>query len=102
METPDIKISQAEEFFKSMQIKKTLKLEFISRIVTICIAGLALITALAWDEVLKDVYVFFSDYFKGINQKLGYAIFITIFSVVVSIIIGKIFIKKEVKQKNND
>lgn len=100
MSNQEIKIPQAEEFFDSIKIKngaKSIKLEFLSRIVTIIIAGLALITALAWDEVLKDVYVHFSQYFSGINQRLGYALFITIFSVIVSVIIGRFFIKKKRK-----
>ena len=103
MSSPEIKIPQAEEFFEAIEVKSTakdIKLEFLSRIVTIVIAGLALITALAWDEVLKDVYLHFSEYFEGINQRLGYAIFITIFSVIVSVIIGRFFITK--KKKSED
>lgn len=100
MNNPEIKIPQAKEFFESIEIKqnsKSIKLEFLSRIVTIIIAGLALITALAWDEVLKEMYVYFSSHLQGINQRLGYAIFITIFSVIVSVIIGRFFIKKKRK-----
>ena len=100
MNTPDIKIPYAEEFFQKIHVKdnaKSIKLEFISRIVTIVIAGLALITALAWDEVLKEIYVYFSGYLNGINQRLGYALFITIFSVIISVILGRILIKKKRK-----
>ncbi len=104
MNNSEIKIPQAEEFFHSMKTtekSKSIKLEFTSRIVTIIIAGLGLITALAWDEVLKDVYIHFSEYFDGLNQRLGYAIFITIFSVIVSVVIGRIFIRKKRKAEEN-
>jgi ABC-type phosphate/phosphonate transport system permease subunit len=94
----DIKIPQAKEFFETIKIRETskdIKVEFLSRIVTIVIAGLALVTALAWDEVLKDVYGYLKEYIHGINEKLGYAIFITVFSVIVSVLLARFFIKKK-------
>ncbi len=83
----DIKIPQAEEFFHSMNTEDTtpnIKIEFLGRVVTIIIAGLGLITALAWDEVLKDIYTYFLESLTGINEKLGYALFVTLFSVIIS------------------
>ena len=96
----DIKIPQAKEFFKEMKVKQgvaDIKLEFLSRIITIIIAGLGLVTALAWDEVLKDIYVYFKDHIHGVSEKLGYAIFVTIFSVIISVLITRFFIRKKKK-----
>lgn len=97
-----IKIPQAEEFFDNMtRVKEDITLEFFGRIVTIVIAGLGLITALAWDEALKDIFLEFFGNLSTLNQKLGYAIFVTILSVVISIVIGRIFLKKNRKNKNH-
>ena len=87
-----------EELMDNMIDKKSMreiKNEFIGRVVTIVIAGLALITALAWDETLKGVFTYFFGELTGLNNKLLYALTVTFFAVVVSIIIGKIFLKKK-------
>lgn len=102
MSNEEIKIPQMEELLENMKnpkIGKDIKVEFLGRVVTIVIAGLALVTALAWDETLKDIYKMFFHEIEGLSQKFGYAIFITIFSVVVSFIIGKLFIKKKQQLK---
>jgi ABC-type Mn2+/Zn2+ transport system permease subunit len=93
----EIKIPQAKEFFEDIKkvSYKDMKMEFLSRIVTIIIAGLALITALAWDEVLKDIFHRFLEEFEGLNARLGYAIFLTLISVIVTIIVTKLFLKKK-------
>ena len=99
----DVKIPQMEEFVENMKNPKPMaddiKIEFLGRVVTIVIAGLGLITVLAWDETLKDLYEQFFSHITNVSQKLGYAVFVTIFSVLVSIIIGRIFIKKKRKVK---
>ena len=98
MEKKKVEIPQMEELMDNMIDKKSMreiKNEFIGRVVTIVIAGLALITALAWDETLKGVFTYFFGELTGLNNKLLYALTVTFFAVVVSIIIGKIFLKKK-------
>ncbi len=97
-----IKIPEAEEFFETMNPKKDdIKIEFLGRIVTIIIAGLGLITALAWDEAFRDIFVKLFGNLNSFNDKLGYAIFVTGIAVVGSIILGRIFIKKKRKAKHD-
>ncbi len=90
---PDI--PQMEELMaKSQEAFKYVRLEFLSRVVTIIIAGLALITALAWDETFKDIFAHFFGEITTLEQKLKYAALITLFAIVVSFIVSKIFLNK--------
>ncbi|OGI63881.1 hypothetical protein A2914_02045 [Candidatus Nomurabacteria bacterium RIFCSPLOWO2_01_FULL_41_21] len=98
MEKNKVELPQMEELMDNMVNKKNvreIKNEFIGRVVTIVIAGLALITALAWDETLKGVFTYFFGELTGLNNKLFYALTVTFFAVLVSIIISKIFLKKK-------
>lgn len=100
MSNSDIKIPQAEEFFESTKIKevsKSIKIEFLSRFITIIIAGLGLITVLAWDEALKDLYREIFSNSESMLGKFGYALIITFVAVVVSIVLTRIFMRKKIK-----
>jgi hypothetical protein len=100
MNNPEIKIPQAEEFFKSSEIKevsKSIKIEFLSRSITIIIAGLGLITVLAWDEALKDLYREIVANSDSITGKFGYALIITLVSVIVSVILTRVFMRRKIK-----
>lgn len=91
----EISIPTAEEFFDHVENTKAkdIKTEFIGRIVIIIIAGLGLISVLAWDEALKDLYGKIVKNSDSLFGKFGYALIITLISVVVSIILGRIFMK---------
>ena len=93
-----VNISRAEDFFETMNPKKDdIKIEFIGRVVTIIIAGLGLITALAWDEAFRDIFIKLFGNLTSFNDKLGYALFVTVISVTVSIVLGRMFIKRKRK-----
>lgn len=73
--------------------------KFSSRIITIIIAGLSLITVLAWDKVLQDIFLkIFDEGNITLGAKLIYALVITLMATSASIIMTKSFIKKTKKK----
>lgn len=100
MNNPEIKIPQAEEFFEASKIKdisKDIKIEFLSRSITIIIAGLGLITVLAWDEALKDLYKELVHGSESLLGKFGYALIITLIAVIVTVVLTKLLAKRKIK-----
>ena len=78
-EKPDITIPSAEDFLKEMRemTSRDVRTEFIGRIVTIVIAGLGLISVLAWDEALKNLYASIVKNAESMSGKFWYAVIIT-------------------------
>jgi hypothetical protein len=99
MEKVEISIPTAEQFVENIKETdaKDIKTEFIGRIVLIIIAGLGLISVLAWDEAIKDLYKHIVEDAESLSGKFGYAILITLIGVIISIILGRIFIKRKTK-----
>jgi hypothetical protein len=98
----EISIPTAEEFVENIKhsSSKDIQTEFIGRIVIIIIAGLGLISVLAWDEALKDFYKEIVKNSESLAGKFGYAIVITLLSVIVSIILTRAFMKNKIKHSH--
>ncbi len=98
-ESVEVNIPTAEEFLEKIEstTAKNVQEEFIGRVVTITIAGLGLISALAWDETLKTIYHHFVGDAESIGAVLGYAVIVTALAVLASIYIGKLFLKRKEK-----
>lgn len=86
-------INQMEEFVTKEDLVKT-KFEFMDRLITIIIAGMGLIAALAWDEALKHVFDAIFHEEGSLWGDIGYAIVITFLATIVSIYLRKLFLKK--------
>ena len=86
----EIKISSKDirEFLEEYKINK-IENEFNKRVITLIIASLGLITALAWDETLKDIYVKLFGNLDNLSSKIFYSLTITLLSVIISIIATK-------------
>lgn len=85
-------INQMEEFVTKEDLVKT-KFEFMDRLITIIIAGLGLIAALAWDEALKHLFhIIFKE--STLWGDIGYAVVVTLLATIVSIYLRKLFLKK--------
>jgi len=68
--------------------------DLFEKIIILVIAALGLITALAWDKVLKQ---FFEQFFGATNTlsgKLTYAVLVTLIAALVSVILGRRIIKR--------
>jgi len=74
------------------------QLEFVERVILLIIVGLGLITALAWDEALKDLFKLISDNLTAIQSKFVYAILLTIITATTTVFLNK-FLKKRRKRK---
>lgn len=86
-----------EEFLNKEEIKeiKKARRHFMERTVTIVIAALGLIAALAWDEALKSLFEKIFGPLSTSGEKLIYALVITALASVVSIILGRTFFRKK-------
>jgi len=69
---------------------------FFERITILLISAMGLVTALAWDEAFKDFFEHFVAPLDTFGAKFYYAFLITVLAVILSIILGKIFLKKKV------
>ncbi len=73
--------------------------KFTSRMITIIIAGFGLITVLAWDKVLQDIFLkIFGKREITLGEKLIYALVITFIATSASILLTKYFVKKTKKR----
>lgn len=89
-------ISEMEKFFKKHELQNVHP-DVLERIVILVIAALGLIAALAWDEALRHL---FEKIFGGAGtllEQISYAIVVTILAALISVRLGKLFIKCKVK-----
>jgi len=94
-----ISVKDIKEFLKDYRIDKV-EDEFRRRVVTLIIASLGIVTALAWDSTLKEIYIRLFGDLDLLSDKIFYSLAITLLSVIVSVMVGKSFIKKKTKKKS--
>ena len=88
--------TEFDRFLEKYEVHR-IRDNFKQRVLTIVIASLGLIAALAWDDALKHL---FERIFGGAGtlvEEVSYAIVITIFAAVISVYLGKLFTKDEEK-----
>ena len=89
-------ISELEKFLERHELHH-IHSDVLERIITLVIAALGLIAALAWDEALKHI---FEKLFGGkgtLVEEILYAVVITIIAAFISVRLGKLFIKRRGK-----
>ena len=91
-----INTERTEEFIEEHESLSDIKLDFMARLVTIVIAALGLITALAWDRTLEDIFTEYFGPLTNLSQKILYASLLTIISVIITLALRRSFIRKEV------
>ncbi len=96
-----INSDRAEEFLDSQRLLD-IKTDFMGRLVTIVIAALGLITALAWDRTLEDLFEHFFGPLTSLESKMLYASLITIGAVFVTVLLRRAFITKDKKRRRED
>ncbi|OGE82160.1 MAG: hypothetical protein A3B10_02405 [Candidatus Doudnabacteria bacterium RIFCSPLOWO2_01_FULL_44_21] len=85
-----------EKFLEKHELHH-LHTDVLEKSITLVIAGLGLIAALAWDEALKHL---FETIFGGkgtLLEEISYAIVITLIAAFISVQLGKIFSKRKQK-----
>lgn len=84
----NLDIADLEELLKNYANKDVYR-EFLNRLFIVIIAGLGLISALAWDQVLRE---FFFQWIQRdtLGARLGYALLITFITALFSVLLGRI------------
>ena len=89
----NIHTENSEEFFNEEDFKK-IKMTFSGRVVTIIIASLSLISALAWEDALHDLFrALFADS-ESLGAKMLYAVLVTFLAVIASVLVGRRFLRR--------
>ncbi|MES2059946.1 MAG: DUF5654 family protein [Patescibacteria group bacterium] len=83
-----------EEFIRKYEIRR-IHIDFFERLIFLIIAGLGLITALAWDVFFKDFFIEIFGHIDSTDQKLLYAVLLTFLTVVVTIFLRKCFKRRK-------
>ncbi len=76
-------LEQLLEKYEVWHVKNT----FIERLMTVSIAGVGIIAALAWDDAFKTIGTHLFEDTSSISAKLAYAIFLTLLATVISLIL---------------
>ena len=89
-------ISEMEKFLESHELRHVHS-DVFERIITLVIAALGLIAALAWDEALGHIFeTLFGDE-ETLLGEISYAVVITTIAALISVRLGKLFIKRKGK-----
>lgn len=87
-----VSIDDIKSFLQEAELDRVHR-EFVSRLVTIVIAALGLVTALAWDDVLRQIFADFLGTESTLVQRLYYAVTVTFLAAVISVVLGKIALR---------
>jgi len=87
-------ISEMEKFLERHELKH-IHHDVLERTITLVIAALGLIAALAWDEALRHL---FEELFGGkgtLFEEISYALVVTILAALISVRLGRLFQKSK-------
>lgn len=90
----ELGISQMEKFMEKYEIRN-IRNDFFQKISLLIIASIGFVSAIAWDQALKLIFIEFFGSIDSVWQKILYAVIITIIAVLISIILTKFFLKKK-------
>jgi hypothetical protein len=93
-----LKDSEIDRFLERYELEH-FHHDVFERVVTLIIAALGLIAALAWDDALKHL---FETIFGGkgtLDEELSYALVITIIAALISVQLGRMFVKRKRNNK---
>ncbi|MCX6716883.1 MAG: DUF5654 family protein [Candidatus Taylorbacteria bacterium] len=88
------KESEIEKFLEKYELRK-FHYDFVERMIILIIAGLGLITALAWDDAFKDIFRIIFGSISDWQSKLIYAVILTTFTVFITVRLNKIVKKRK-------
>jgi len=88
--------TEFDRFLEKYEVER-IRDNFKERVLTIVIASLGLIAALAWDEALRHLFEIIFGASGTLAEQLSYAVIITVIAAVISVYLGKIYSKREEK-----
>ncbi len=88
---------RGDELLKQIEGTTVVELgnKFSNHVFTLLVASLGLITALAWDETLREVFHFIFGPTEELSQKLLYSIVVTALAVVIT----TFFVRREKRRR---
>ena len=89
-----MEVSEIEKFMEKYELHH-LHFDVIGRVITLIIASLSLIAALAWDTALKHLFENLFGATGTLAEEMSYAIVVTILAVIISVSLGKLFVKRK-------
>ena len=92
----EFKIAEFEKFMEKHELRRV-RSDVLERVITLVIAALGLIAALAWDEALRQL---FDELFGGrdtIWGKISHALLITVIAAFISVQLGQWLSKRRGK-----
>lgn len=96
MENNDkILLAELEKFMAKYEVKR-LRTDVFTRIITLVIAALSLIAALAWDKALHQVFEAVFGHNETVASSISYAFLVTVIAAVISLVLAR-FLQKEEK-----
>ncbi len=98
--SPEIKVSieDIKTFLQEAELDRV-QSEFFNRLFTIVIASLGLVTALAWDDVLRQIFAEFLGAESSMVQKIYYAVAITFLAAMISVLFGKLALRYSKRER---
>ncbi len=90
--------TEFERFLERYELKRV-RDNFKDRVLTIVIASLGLIAALAWDTALKHLFEKILGGEGALTEEIAYAIIITVIAAAISVYLGRTFVKNKEKIK---
>ncbi len=88
--------TEFERFLEKYEVHR-IRETFKERVLTIVIASLGLIAALAWDDALKHLFEKLFGGEASLAEEVLYALIITIVAAAVSVYLAKLYNKREEK-----
>jgi hypothetical protein len=80
----------SEQITQQEQDKKDLKIEILEKVSGLATAGFGLVAALAWNDAIKALFdQFFPKPGENLVALTGYALFITIIVVIITVQLGR-------------
>lgn len=96
---PDIKdfTQQVETLLRTRELN-IFRIHFIEKITILIISAFGLIAALAWDDAFKSLFESLFSHLSVLDEKFLYAGIITVLAVILSIVLSKLILKKEIQK----
>jgi predicted outer membrane lipoprotein len=89
----DLTLEGAKGFFEEYKMMRA-KDDFMFRLGVLFAASLGLVTALAWEDAARSIFIYIFGSLDAISLKLLFAIIITLLAVVISLFVGKVARKR--------
>ena len=93
----DVGIKDLEKFLERYELWN-IHTDFLEKISLLVISILGFITALAWDQALRSLFQEFFLNLNTVTQKVLYAVVLTVIASSLSILLGRIFLKRRKKK----